>query len=587
MSKFATIVDQITDQHSAIVGKTGSGKTWAAKGIVERLLKRDRQVCVLDPTSAWWGMRLSADGKGRGFDVVLLGGEHGDIPLAARSGEAVARLVTEQGANVIIDTGGFGVGEYTRWFIDFAGVLYTTISAPLHLVIDEAHYFMPQGKVLSPDAGKMLHAGNRLMSGGRSRGIRGMMITQRPAKLHKDSLTCADTLIAMRVLSPQDRGAIKDWIDGAGDQVKGKEIIDSLAQLQRGDGWIWYPEGGILERVTFPAITTYDSSAAPKHGAKAGPQVQQIDLTKVKAAMAEAVKEAEANDPKLLRAEVARLKGEIGKLNKSPTAPPKADPVAAERAAQAAKRDMLKSLQPFLRPMGQSARELSKAQEALSQRVQSLCSCMSSLDSFIDSLATATPNGHNHTPFPRAAEARPQTRMITPPRGAVAPRSAGAGDSSLGKCERSILQVLAQFPDGCEGDKLAMLSGYRWSGGFRNSLGALRTYGYIDGANSGVMRITDAGVGCGPFDPLPQGEALRDYWLNHPSLGKCERTILSVIFDAYPAGFSAVELAHRTGYEWSGGFRNALGKLRTAGLLIGRNTGVMSAADHLFDGASA
>jgi hypothetical protein len=54
--------------------------------------------------------------------------------------------VTQQHASVVVDTSGFTVGEYTRWFIDFAGTLYTTIREPLHLVIDEAHHFMPQGK---------------------------------------------------------------------------------------------------------------------------------------------------------------------------------------------------------------------------------------------------------------------------------------------------------------------------------------------------------------------------------------------------------------------------------------------------------
>src|SRR5688500_6199055 len=112
-----TIPDAALNQHIAVLGKTGSGKTYAAKGIVEQLLRDDRQVCVLDPTGAWWGLRLGADGKGRGFDVVLLGGQHRDIPLAERSAAAVARLVTQQGASVVIDTSGFTVGEYTRWFI--------------------------------------------------------------------------------------------------------------------------------------------------------------------------------------------------------------------------------------------------------------------------------------------------------------------------------------------------------------------------------------------------------------------------------------------------------------------------------------
>lgn len=35
--------------------------------------------------------RLAADGKTRGFDCVLIGGKHADIPLAEKSGPAVAR----------------------------------------------------------------------------------------------------------------------------------------------------------------------------------------------------------------------------------------------------------------------------------------------------------------------------------------------------------------------------------------------------------------------------------------------------------------------------------------------------------------
>ena len=57
------------NQHIAILGKTGSGKTFAAKGIVEHLLDEGRQVCVLDPTGAWWGMRLGADGKSKGYNL--------------------------------------------------------------------------------------------------------------------------------------------------------------------------------------------------------------------------------------------------------------------------------------------------------------------------------------------------------------------------------------------------------------------------------------------------------------------------------------------------------------------------------------
>lgn len=308
-----TIPEAALQQHVAVLGKTGSGKTFAVKGLVEGLLERGRRVGIVDPTGAWWGLRSSRDGKGPGFPILVLGGDHGDLPLPALGGAAVARLLVDRGVNLVADTSQLTVGERTRWFIDFAGTLYRANRQPMQLVLDEAHNFAPQGKVPDPDTGKMLHAANTLASGGRSRGIRLVMITQRPQKLHKDALTSADTLIAMRVLAPHDREAVRDWIRGCGDEAQGRQVLDSLAGLQKGEGWAWYPEGGFLRRLKFPAIGTFDSSATPTDGGtvQAPRGAAEIDLTEIRAAMADAVREAEANDPKLLRAEIARLKGQL------------------------------------------------------------------------------------------------------------------------------------------------------------------------------------------------------------------------------------------------------------------------------------
>ena len=62
------------EQHIAILGKTGSGKTYAAKGIVEGILSDGGRVCIIDPTGAWHGLRSSATGKSAGFPVVIFGG---------------------------------------------------------------------------------------------------------------------------------------------------------------------------------------------------------------------------------------------------------------------------------------------------------------------------------------------------------------------------------------------------------------------------------------------------------------------------------------------------------------------------------
>jgi DNA helicase HerA-like ATPase len=77
------------DDRVAIVGTAGSGKTYAAKGFVERLLASGARVAIVDPLGVWWGLRASADGFGPGYPVVVFGGRHADVAITA---EMVARL---------------------------------------------------------------------------------------------------------------------------------------------------------------------------------------------------------------------------------------------------------------------------------------------------------------------------------------------------------------------------------------------------------------------------------------------------------------------------------------------------------------
>jgi polynucleotide 5'-kinase involved in rRNA processing len=41
------------DERIAIVGTAGSGKTYAAKGFVERLLESGARVAIVDPLGVW------------------------------------------------------------------------------------------------------------------------------------------------------------------------------------------------------------------------------------------------------------------------------------------------------------------------------------------------------------------------------------------------------------------------------------------------------------------------------------------------------------------------------------------------------
>jgi DNA helicase HerA-like ATPase len=270
-------------QHIAVLGKTGSGKSYAVRGIVEGLLDEGARVCIIDPTGAWNGLRSSATGKSAGYPVVIFGGSHADLTLAGQHGEAIAETIGTSSTPAIIDTSLMRVGERTRFMADFADALIRKNKGPLHLVIDEAHLFAPQGKVNSPQAGEMLSATNNLVSLGRSRGLRIIMITQRPAKLHKDSLTQCETLVALRLIAPQDRNAVREWIEDNADKAKGNEIISSLASLKTGQGWVWAPELGILDRISFPKIRTFDTGRAPDGSESSGQVLAPIDKEAISA----------------------------------------------------------------------------------------------------------------------------------------------------------------------------------------------------------------------------------------------------------------------------------------------------------------
>jgi hypothetical protein len=553
-------------QHIAILGKTGSGKTTAAKAlVVEPMLAEGRRVAIVDPTSAWWGLRTSRDGKGAGFPVLVLGGDHGDLPLPALGGAAVARLIVEQNINVVADTSLLTVGERTRWFIDWAGTLYRANRLPLNCILDEAHVFAPQGKVPDPDTGRMLHAANQLAAGGRSRGIRLTMITQRPAKLHKDTLTCADTLIAMRSIAPQDRQAVRDWIDGCGDLEQGREVLGSLASLARGEGWVWYPEGGLLRRCQFPKIRTFDSSATPTDGqAIATPKgAAAIDLTEIKTALADAVKEAEANDPKILRARIAALERDAKKGHAAPAADQDAESRGYERGQVDGAAKTLANMREVASSMRKAAAHLTDAENFMQVAIE-------------------------HPPTPAVAKhsdqfaknRKPASSAPAPVRTAAPRPSASAGEpAALPVGERATLTACAQTPGGCTREQLTILTGYKRS--TRDAyIQRLREKGFIEAAG-GQVTATDAGMDAlgSSFEPLPTGAALRDYWINR--LPEGERVILQVLIDNYPDTVSRETFDTATPYKRSS--RDAYIQRLKARQLVKVYRDGITAADTLFD----
>jgi hypothetical protein len=315
-----------------------------------------------------------------------------------------------------------------------------------------------------------------------------------------------------------------------------------------------------VSQVRVGAIQTTHPTAGSRHAFVAPPVTEKIRALLPK--LSDLPAEVEAREKSLadLKRENATLKRE---LTQRPTVP---TPQLQRVEVPIVTVEVLETLRVSIERL----EEFHNAQaEAFSQVLAAVTSIRSDLRS-VAQQPSAT--------LRRSAAARPTAPRVRRP----APAEP-ASDVDLGKCERAILSVLAQFPDGCSANKLTLLTRYRYSGGFKNALSTLRQAGYMTGENTGTMEITDDGRDAiGDIDQLPTGSELGAYWLTHASFGKCEQAILGALLDN-PKGMTAAELCEATNYQYSGGFKNALSSLRTAGVLVGRNTDTMKASDELFD----
>lgn len=558
--------DAALRQHIAILGKTGSGKTYTAKVIVERLLKANRRVAIIDPTGAWWGLRSSAGGDNPGYPVAILGGTHADAPLPPHSGSACAELITANSMQVVFDTTQFSVGERTRWFIDFANAAFRMNKGPLHLVIDECHVFAPQGKVPDPDTGRMLHAANQLFSGGRSRGFRLIGISQRPAKWHKDALTSCDTLAVLRLIAPQDRYAVQDWIDGCGDREKGKEVLDSLANLQRGEGWIWYPEGSVLQRVKFPRITTFDSSATPDDGdeIQMPKSLAEIDLSAIAKSMEEAESWVKENDPKELRKRIRELE------QRQPVNDPRPLAELQER---------LENTEALLSDnagkLAEACEELEKADLIFEQLHGSLGRVFAFVQGCLDvpvaSIKRTPLAPQNHTS--QGADVAAKVHRVNGTTGAAAAAKVEGPAIALSGPQQRVLNALAEWQAlGVKSPnrfQVGFLAGYTaTSGTFRNILAECRSAGLIDYPDADSVYLTPDGRAKASAEDRPT--CLVDLWDRVESRlsGPQRRVFGFVVMQARGAERGRTEAAEACGYTASSGtWRNLLSEMKSLGLI--------------------
>lgn len=571
-------------QTFGILAIRGAGKTYTGKVFAEEFQKSNGQVICIDPTGVWWGLTSSADGKKAGLSIIVIGGEHGNVPLESSAGKVIARFIVESKHSVILDVSDFSGGELVRFMTDFATELFHLKARdryPLHLMIDEADTFAPQRPF--PKEAQMLGAMEKLVKQGRSRGIGCTLITQRPATLNKNVLTQIETLIVLRMTAPRDRKAIDEWVEAHGTPEERKIMMESLASLPNGTAWFWSPSWlKVFDKVKIRKLETFDSSATPDAGMKQK-QIQRstVDISKLSEEIKSTIEKAKENDPAELKRQILSLKKELAVKSKDTKAPtsPSVSPefVKAVKQREKENEEFIKRFRILM----------SRLTNSMSQVFKQSCSILEDLDTLtkqekIDwsKIKTVTmsvsPNPPKHVEFgnpknKERVESKIQSEVYIAP---VQERilSAIANLESLGITDIPRIQV-------------AVFSGYSntASTGFAKAIGALRTNGLIDYPSSGTICLTNEGRAIAPKSDVPlSSEELQERVIKliEPVGGR----ILRVIIECYPEPILRTELAEKTGYSntASTGFAKAIGRLRSLGLIEYPNTGTCIASSLLF-----
>lgn len=597
-------------------GVRGSGKTHDCTVMVEEMLAAGLQVVVIDPMSAWWGLRSDADGTGPGVSIPIFGGPRGDVPLESGAGGYMADLAMGERVSMILDVKTWSKAEQRRFVTAFLPRLLARNDEPLHLVVEETPVFAPQKP--QPGEQAMLGAVEAIVRLGRGSGVGFSAVSQRSAHLNAEVRAQIEVLVAHRTAAPLDRKAIQAWFD-VHDPDRVTEAMKRLPFLPTGNAIVSSTEFlGTFAEVGFRRRRTFDSSATPKVGAKARREARtlaDVDLAGIQAKMAETIERAKADDPRELRRRIAELErfassarddyekgcstahtvgydeGLVDGLA-SPREPERVEvPILDAKALTA-----LETLAEHLKRGVAASEGLLPLLETTLGRLDGQQDRGPDVPARGPTSGGAGSRSHGRPPAPdaisreRRARENPVQRGDPPPRRerGGAPVSGAAQGTKLGKAERLVLTALAQYPQGRTKRQVAFLAGYSANGGgFNNPLGRLRTAGLVVGGPDRLQITQDGADALGEWAPLPTGRDLADWWMANAKLGHAEREILRVLLEVWPQSLTKEQVAaatvSSTGDPYNpngGGFNNPLGRLRTLELVDGLR-GDLRASDDL------
>jgi hypothetical protein len=555
-------IDAVT-QKLAMLGRTGSGKSYAATKLAEEMLDAGAQIVALDPVGIWYGLRTA-------YSIPVFGGLHGDIPLEAGGGALIADLIVDRRISAVVDVSQFeSDADKARFARDFAARFYFRQKqnpSPVHLFLEEAQEFVPQNP--EREEGRMLHAFVRIAKLGRNFGIGATLLSQRPQEVNKKALNQTECLFAFQMTGPQERDTIAKWATSKGVDENLDEILPSL---EVGQAHVWSPQWLCISRtVKIAKKKTADVSSTPKHGAKPirAKDLQPVDLEALREKMAATIERSKSDDPRELRATIGKLQREKAELEKRLAKAPMTK--TEEKTVEIA---ILKQR------LQEAGVRVSKVGDELIALIKNAVLSMDGTKlifergsasvrpaDFRTKVAIEQADSAAHAPA-LAAKPAPAAPALEKLQGNYT-----SGVLALTGAKQKILNTMASFEglglQEYDRNQVALFSGASpTSSSYANNLSALSSAGLIRYPTRGRAQLTDAGravaVNYAVFSSL---EELHSAWIGKVG-GACGK-ILRALIDAYPNPLTKIDLAALVeASPTSSSFANNISRLRTLGVV--------------------
>ena len=230
----------------AIIGESGSGKSWTMAVFGEQAIQQGLQVVFFDVHGEYWSFREIFE------NVLVVGGENADLPL---NPDIIPVYMEAYKQGFSLD---FNFREYLADEYEYGMLVEKILRAlwkvqvnnprPALWILEEAHLIAPQEK--SRDVMRRVGLIKAIATGGRKFGILLLMGTQRPAELHKTPLSQCYIRFFGKLTERLDRKAVEDYLK----PLKS----DLLKNLKTGQFYVygWYDQP-VLVKVTSKRVTRH------------------------------------------------------------------------------------------------------------------------------------------------------------------------------------------------------------------------------------------------------------------------------------------------------------------------------------------